>query len=201
MELAINRALELDPMARQKLASLNEQQFRLSCTAPELDIVVAPTAAGLSLFGFYEGEVTTTLRGELSDFSRLIGSNDPAGELINGNLELEGDSAPLIELQKIISGLDMDWEAPLVANLGDVAGHQIAQILRGAWVWGKQTGNSLNRQLEEFIHEEARIAPPALEMEDFFSDVTQLGQRVDRLNARLQRLRARIDSLTERTKK
>ena len=34
--------------------------------------------------------------------------------LDDGRIELEGDSAPLIELQRIISALEIDWEAPLV---------------------------------------------------------------------------------------
>lgn len=196
IELAVNRALELDPQASEKLAALSEYQFRFSCTAPVFDVVVIPGYSGAELYGNYEGDVTSTLRGEASAFSRLLGASDPAGELINGKLELDGDSAPLIELQKIISNLDMDWEAPLVANLGDVVGHQIAQILRSAFEWGKQAGSSLNRQVEEFVHEEARWAPPQLEVEDFFSDITQLGQRVDRLHARMSRLKTRIAALT-----
>jgi ubiquinone biosynthesis protein UbiJ len=47
------------------------------------------------------------------------------------------------------------------------------------------------RQLEEFIHEEARLAPSRLEVEDFYQDVQQLNQRVDRLQARIRQLAAK----------
>ena len=50
--------------------------------------------------GVYEGPVTTSVRGVASDFAELATAKDPAATLINGRLELRGDSAPLIELQK-----------------------------------------------------------------------------------------------------
>jgi ubiquinone biosynthesis protein UbiJ len=112
--------------------------------------------------------------------------------LINGKLELEGNSAALIELQRILGRLDIDWEAPLVDRLGDIAGHQLAQLLRATFSWGKQASSSLRRQLEEFIHEEARLCPPRLELEDFYTDVQQLGLKVERLTLRTQRLRKKL---------
>ena len=95
----------------------------------------------------------------------------------------------------IWASLDMDWEAPLVDTLGDVAGHQLAQILRATIGWGSQASSSLSRQLGEFIHEEARLTPPRLELEDFYRDVQDLGQRVERLQSRTERLRRRLQKL------
>jgi ubiquinone biosynthesis protein UbiJ len=195
LETAANQALALDPVARHKLAELSGHSFKISCTAPKLDIVMLPGSDGLQFFGHYDGPVTTTITGEASDFTRLLAATDPAGELINGRLELQGNSGPLIELQKILASLELDWEAPLVSNLGDVAGHQLAEVMRGLFGWGQQAGRSLNRQMDEFIHEEARIAPPRLEVEDFYQDLGQLRQQVDRVAARLQRLQRRVANL------
>src|SRR5690606_6076340 len=101
----------------------------------------------------------------------------------------------LIELQGIIAALDMDWEAPLVDALGDVAGHQLAEVLRHAFAWGKQASASLARQLDEFIHEEARLSPPRLELEDFYRDAQELTLHVDCLHSRTERLRQRSQKL------
>ncbi len=148
--------------------------------------------------GVYDGPVTTSMRGVASDFAELATARDPTAALINGRIELEGDSAPLIELQGIIGALEIDWEAPLVDALGDVAGHQLAQLLRAAYGWSRQASTGLERQLEEFIHEEARLSPPRLELEDFYRDVHQLGLQVERLQSRTQRLRKRMQKLRER---
>jgi len=192
LEAALNRALTLDPAGQQHLARLAGRTFAIECTAPVIHVYLQPGAERTRLLGYYDGPVTTRVRGSASDFAELAGASDPAATLINGNLVLQGDSAPLIELQGIIGRLDLDWEAPLVNVLGDVAGHQLAQFLRAGFSAGTAASTSLLRQLEEFIHEEARLTPPRLEVEDFYGDVQALQQRVERLGSRLERLRKRI---------
>ena len=196
LEAALNQALTLAPRGRERLAELSDSVFALHCTAPVIDIYLQPGAAGgIRLMGMYEDEVTTSVRGEASDFTELASSRDPTATLINGRLELQGDSAPLIELQQILANLDMDWEAPLVNSLGDITGHQVAQMLRAGFSWGRQASDSLGRQLDEFIHEEARLSPPRLELEDFYRDVQELGQRAERLQSRAQRLSKRLQEM------
>ena len=195
LEGTINRALSLAPLGGEELTPFEDEMFALHCTAPQFELYLYPGRNSVRLAGIHEGPVTTSIRGEASDFTELASSQDPAATLINGALELEGDSAPLIELQKVLSNLDIDWEAPLVDTLGDVAGHQLAEVLRIGFSWGSKAVNSLTRQLEEFIHEEARLSPPRLELEDFYADVRDLGQHVERLQMRAQRLRKKINAL------
>lgn len=190
LEQALNRALQLDPRSGEQLAQLAGEVFQMHCSNPELELFLFPDAGGIKLMGYWEGEITTGISGQAADFADLATASDAAAALINGNLELTGDSAPLLELQSILAGLDMDWEAPLVNSLGDVVGHQLAQGLRGLFGWGQQASASFIRQLEEFIHEEARLAPPRQEVEDFYQDLEQLNLRVDRLQVRLRKLAA-----------
>ncbi len=192
LEAALNRALALTPQGPATLAQFEDAVFALHCTAPRLDVYLHPGARGIRLTGIHSGAVTTSITGKAADFTELATATDPAATLINGDLELAGDSAPLIELQRILAGLDVDWEAPLVSSLGDVAGHQLAQLLRSAFAWGRQATGSLTRQLAEFIQEEARLSPPKLEVEDFYRDVHELNLRVDRLESRIARLRQRL---------
>ena len=192
LESAVNRALRLAPEGLSGLAGLEDCVFKLQCTTPELDIYLQAGSSGIRLMGVYEGEITTTVRGVASDFTKLASSEDPAASLINGKLEIEGDSAPLLELQQALGKLELDWEAPLVNTLGDVAGHQLAQLLRSTFSWSKQASSSFLRQLEEFIHEEARLSPPALELEDFYRDIHELSLRTERLQSRTDRFRQRL---------
>jgi ubiquinone biosynthesis protein UbiJ len=188
LEGAINRALKLDSAALRRIEALQGQVFHLQCTSPALDCYVAPGRGGVRLMGHWEGDCETTISGAASDFAELAGAADPAAALINGDLALEGDSAPLLELQGIITSLDVDWEAPLVDTLGDVVGHQVAEGLRGLSGWGKGASTNLVRQLSEFLQEEARLSPPRLEVEDFYKDLERLNLRLDRLAARLRKL-------------
>jgi ubiquinone biosynthesis protein UbiJ len=195
VERGLNRALELAPEAASELEPLAESVFALHCTAPAMDVYLMPEDGQIRLWGIYDGPVTTSVRGSASDFAEVVTSKDPAATLINGRLELVGDSGSLLQLRQIVADLDMDWEAPLVAVMGDVAGHQFAQMLRATYGWGRQASNSLTRQLEEFIHEEARLSPPRLELEDFYRDIQALGMRVERLQSRADRLRRRLQKL------
>jgi len=195
LEQLLNRALALDPAGSRALAPLSGTVFSLHCTAPPFQAFLLPREDAVQLAGHYDGPVTTRVSGEASDFAQLATAADPTAALINGRLSLEGDSGPLIELQKALAGLELDWEAPLVDSLGDVAGHQLAQVFRGLFSFGRQAQSGLERQLDEFIHEEARLSPPRLELEDFYREVGELSERTERLTTRTERLRTRIQRL------
>ena len=197
-EAAINRALALSPHSVQSLRALQGQVVALECTRPAITLYLEADAEGqLKLRGVYEGPVATRVRGTAADFGELARSADPAATLINGGLSLEGSSTALTSMQRVFSDLDIDWEAPLVDGLGDVAGHQLATMLRGAVDWSRQAAGSLRRQLQEFAQEEARLAPPPLALESFYSDVQQLRERSERLGQRVENLRLRLERLRD----
>lgn len=189
LEASVNRALELAPTASRDLAELQGTALAIECTAPEVEVFVVVEPDGrLRLSHYSELKTVTRVRGSLEDFIALATAEDPAATLINSDLEIVGNTAPLLALQHIITRMDIDWEAPLVSTLGDVAGHQLAEVLRGVFQWGQAAGASLRRQLSEYILEEGRLSPPAAELEQFYRDVDKLALRVDRLQSRLQRL-------------
>jgi ubiquinone biosynthesis protein UbiJ len=198
-ESALNKALALAPYAAQEFAQLGGTVIAITLTQPELTVFAEVTEDGsISLKSVFEGAPTTRVQGSLDAFIALMTSEDPAATLINSELEIRGNSAPLIALQQIVKTLEIDWEAPLVERLGDVAGHQLAQLLRRGAAWGKQSAESLRRQVAEYITEEGRLAPGALELEAFYQDIEQLQQRTERLQSRLSRLAGKIAAQTER---
>lgn len=195
-EAAANAALRLSPHSIESLKELSGQVLALECTRPALTLYVhADEDGSLKLRGVYDGEVATRVRGSIEDFAELARAGDPAAALINGNLRLDGSSATLLSMQRVLSALDLDWEAPLVAGLGDVIGHQLAGMLEGTFAWSRQAGSSLQRQLREFATEEARLAPPPLALEHFYEDIQSLSERSERLAQRVDRLRRRASAL------
>lgn len=198
-EAAANAALRLSPHSIEALKGLAGQVLALECTRPALTLYVhADEDGALKLRGVHDGEVATRVRGRAEDFADLARADDPAAALINGDLRLDGSSATLISMQRVVSGLDIDWEAPLVAGFGDVVGHQLAAVLEGAFSWSQQAGSNVQRQLREFVTEEARLAPPPLELEHFYEDIQTLSERSERLAQRVDRLRRRAAALREK---
>lgn len=198
-ETAINAALRLSPHSLEALKPLQDQVLALVCTRPALTLYINSGANGeLRLRGIYDGPVATRVLGSAEDFAILARAEDPAAALINGGIQLEGSSGTLIDMQRVFNGLDIDWEAPLVDGLGDVAGHQLASMLTAAFQWSRQASSSLRRQLGEFALEEARLAPPRLALEDFYADVEALTERSDRLAQRVESMRLRLERLRDR---
>jgi len=197
-EAAANAALRLSPHSVEALRKGAGEVLAIECTRPELTLFIESTPAGeLKLRGVHEGAVATRVSGRLEDFADLARAEDPAAALINGDLRLDGSSATLLAMQRIFADLDIDWEAPLVAGLGDVAGHQLAQVLQAMFQWSRQAGTNLQRQLREYTTEEGRLGPPPLALEHFYEDIQTLSERSERLAQRIDRLRQRARALLD----
>jgi ubiquinone biosynthesis protein UbiJ len=194
-EGAINRGLELDPASARDLADLSGTILAIECWAPVLEVFAVVEPEGrLHLTSYCEQPCSVRVRGGLSDFLALTTADDPAVTLINSDLEIIGNSAQLIALQTLVGNMQPDWEAPLVEVLGDVAGHQLANLLRQVFSWGQNSSKSLRRQLSEFILEEGRLSPPAAELENFYQEIDSLVLKTDRIESRLKRLAQRLES-------
>ncbi|MEH6557529.1 MAG: SCP2 sterol-binding domain-containing protein [Oceanicoccus sp.] len=189
LETAINKALQLDPSTLIKLNTLQNHVFSLHCTAPEIDLYFIPGENEVRLCGMFDDEADTRLTGSAREFAKLATATDPASALINGELELHGDSQALINLQKILKQLDIDWESSLASIFGDVIGHQMGRTIRRATRFGLQAFKGLKRQIDDYVIEESNMLPPRWQVDRFYNDVDQLAMRTERLQAQLQKLR------------
>ncbi|MEM1142506.1 MAG: SCP2 sterol-binding domain-containing protein [Pseudomonadota bacterium] len=195
-EAVANKALNLSPHSRKSLAGLAHQTLAIECLRPQLLLFLSSDEAGdLQLCGVHEGDISTRVTGTIEDFLDLARASDPSAELINGAIQVQGDTSLLLSMQKILAGVEIDWEAPLVDSFGDVIGHQLAEILRGVLSWSSQAGSSLRRQISEFAREELRLAPPKIALEELFEDISTLNDTSERLTQRATFLRQRAERL------
>jgi|TARA_R110001583_G_scaffold50316_2_gene157051 ubiquinone biosynthesis protein UbiJ len=198
LENLINRALHLDPSARAKLLSLDGQRFALELKEPDLNIGIGITGSRLRILGSLNEGISTRLSGRWSEFAAVATAADPAAALINGNIRISGDTAPLLALRKILADLDIDWEQPLADSFGDVAAHQIGTGLRAGHRWLNATRQNLHRQFEEFLVEESNLVPHPCEADDFYQQIDDVKARSERLEAKLRRLQARLTPQTNK---
>lgn len=192
LESAANRALDFDPATRDALAELDGRVFHIELTSPDIDIYLLPTVDGIALRSVHEGIVDTHVRGNISDFVELLAASDAPSALINGEIRLTGDSAPLLRLQAILHELDCDLEAPLARLIGDVPAHEIGQLARRSRRGAAHALRSLARQGREYVVEEAELVVPRPRVEALLDEIDEVAAATDRLAARLERLRARI---------
>ena len=189
LELLINQALRLDPSTQQQLQRLTNKSILIECTDPAVKVVITLGNDFIELQSFQDQKITSHLTGNLAAFSELLTAEDKVAALINGNLRLQGDSHLLMELQKILLNLDLDWEYQLAKLIGDLPAHWLGKLSRDTYNWLKATQPVFMRHLQEFIIEEAKLSPTKQEMEQFITEVQDTLQRVERLEARLVRLK------------
>ncbi|MNF31416.1 SCP-2 sterol transfer family protein [compost metagenome] len=188
VELGLNRVLALDSTALPRLARLSGQVIALDCTAPALQLFILPSGEGLQLAGQWAGEADCRLRAPATSLLRLATGKDKTAVLHSPEVELDGDSAALLELAGILQDLELDWEYELSRWLGPVASQLLGSHIRSRASWTSQTLDSLRLNLADYLSEESRSLVGQREADARFAELDRLKLDLDRLDARIERL-------------
>lgn len=199
IEAAINQVLALDPDTLERLRALNGKVIAIELQGLDVTLYLIPTDAGLSVFGHFEGEPDTTLRGTPVGMLRMGLAENAGDSFFAGDVEISGDVELGTQFRDILDDLDIDWEEHLSHITGDVVAHKVGNLLRDAVDWGRKTLDTLGRDGAEYLQEESRDLPTRGEMEAFLAAVDTLRSDVDRLEARIKRLEARRKANTEKS--
>lgn len=187
LELALNRALELDPPGRRDLMRALSGPVCFEVSEPvAMAITLQGTRRGVTVSGMRPEHPALVIRGRPLALAALALGDDRA--LKDGRLTIEGDTGLAHQLQQALAQLDPDWEAALARYTGDIAAHIIGRQVRASVRWSRQAMASLTASLEEYIHEETGALPGRRELEPTFEDIDQLSLRSERLAARVDRL-------------
>ena len=187
LERGLNRALALDPAGRQALMAALTGPVQFTIEAPlDLTLALVPAENRIQVVSQPPESPALELAGRPMAFAALATGDDQVFSA--GRLRVMGDMALAHQFQRAIDQLDPDWEAALAEYLGDVPAHFIGQRVRSAVKWSRQAFQSLNANVEEYIHEESRSLPGRRELEATFDDIDQLSLRVERLDARTRQI-------------
>ncbi len=188
LEVALNAVLQLDPASREALTALEGRVLQIRCTEPLLTVYLLPGKTP-RLQTQCEHKPETVLEGRAADLLALFFAEDRGQALINSPVTLKGNSQLLMDIQALLADINPDFERPLSRLIGDVAAHELGRGLRHGLGIGKRLAGSLSRSLGDYLHEEARLAPTAGEVDDFIEGVQQLKQDTERLAERIHRLK------------
>lgn len=185
IESMINAALEYDPGTRLALANINGQVLAVSVTAPAVTVYVTADDDGVRLMNQWEGQVDTRLHGSLTALAKLARNEHG---FVGTGVEVMGNTALLVELQRLLKNLDIDWEDALSEKIGDIAGHHSAEAIRTSVNYTRARTREMHRLTGDFLTEEFKAAVPRAELDAFYQDVDELRLHLDRLEARVNRL-------------
>ncbi|NBB13059.1 SCP2 domain-containing protein [Pseudomonas sp. SLFW] len=187
-EHGINRVLQMDSTALPRLERLSGKVIAVECTSPAFHLHILPSDEGLMLASRWEAGADVTLRAPAASLMRLALSKDKNAVLHSPEVELDGESAVLLELVGVLQDLDLDWEYELQRWLGPVATPLMGGHLRNSARWTRESMASLSHNLAEYLAEESRTLVGKREAEARFAELDQTQQDLERLEARFERL-------------
>lgn len=192
IEAALNRVLQLDEDSVARLSRLQGKVIAIEFSGLDVALYLIPEAGNLTVYGRFEGEADTVLRGSPLALMRM-GLAKHAGDVVfAGDVIISGDVELGQEFRDILDGLDIDWEEHLSHFTGDLVAHKVGNLLRGAVAWGQQTADTLGQDTAEYLQEESDMLPNRDEVDAYLSEVDRLRTDVDRLEARVQRLQSHL---------
>ncbi|WP_339487022.1 ubiquinone biosynthesis accessory factor UbiJ [Pseudomonas sp. EL_65y_Pfl2_R95] len=191
VETGLNRVLALDSTALPRLEPLAGKVIAIDCQSPAMSLFIMPDGEGLMLAARWEGEVDCRLRAPASHLLRLATSSDKTAVLHSPEVELEGDSAVLLDFAAVLQDLELDWEYELSRWLGPVGSQLLGSHLRSRVSWTSQTLDTLRLNLADYLSEESRTLVGQREANARFAELDDLKLALDRLDARIERLAQR----------
>lgn len=199
LQRLVNQALQYDPLARQRLATLDGKRLVLAMREPSLTlslIIEAPEGADSTqvLISLEDMEACDArVSGRASDLLAVLQASDRTAAMMAHQIDIQGDTRTFFSLQEVLAGLDIDWEMALADRLGDLPAHWLADGLRLVGQMARNHGESLQRTVRNYGREESGLFVPTSLWRQHSESVYQTRLAADRLQARVQRLQQRLE--------
>ena len=188
-EIGGNRLLAFDEAALSGCREMQGHCIAIEITDLDFKLYCHPGDWGIRLSRDAPArEVDATISGRLMALVNLASQDDKVSTSIQERVSFNGNVSLAQKLQRILAGLDIDWEEALAQRTGDVVAFQLHQGLRRFGEWFRQSADSVLLTSSEYLREEARLSPTQVEFEVFQSRLTELRHDVARAEARLQRI-------------
>jgi len=187
--------LRLDPEALERAAAMAGKTIAVELVSLGQTIYLSPEAGAIRLRADHSGEVHVRIRG--TPLALLAMSADTEGASVASGVEIIGDVALGRHLQSLLASFSVDWEELLSGYLGDVAAHQLGNGGRAAAQWLAETRATLERDVAEYLRNEAELLPERWQIRQFLAAVDELRSDIDRLDARIKRLHGRFGRSAE----
>lgn len=188
IEVAINRVLQLDEETVARLAKIQGKVIAIEFSGLDVTLCLIPELEQLTVYGRFEGDVDTVLRGTPMALMRMGLATHAGDALFAGEVSISGDVELGQEFSEILDAMDIDWEEHLSHITGDLVAHKVGNAVRDIFSWGQQTISTLGQDAAEYLQEEDDALPNRDEVETYLSQIDVLRTDVDRMEARVNRL-------------
>ena len=186
-ENLINGALKYDPATLRKMGELEGKLLLIESTVPPLRLAMETNSQGIMLHSNWQDKADTTVSGSLVAIAGLAVNSASQASFSGSGVKVSGDLNFLIEINRLMTELDVDWEGILAAVIGDIPAHLMAEKLRKSASMAKDMGRRAKSAAAEVAQEELRVTPTSPEFDGFSRQVRELSSGVERAAARINK--------------
>lgn len=180
---ALNRLLEAEPWARERLAPFAGMALELRAPPlPGLRFVILPGGRLEAAGGAEHADLVVTLRPE------ALPALMQGEEHFLRSIDVAGDTRLAAETMTLMRHLRWDAEEDLSRLVGDVAAHRLMGLARHILAWQADAARRLAETVSDYAVEEKRILVSKRDFEAFASETSRLRDAVERLERRVRRL-------------
>jgi ubiquinone biosynthesis protein UbiJ len=176
----INRAIERESWAREKLAAHAGRTVRLSCGPIQRTIAI--DAAGRFVDGVSPPEVSLAI--SPADVPALLAGPERWTELVRA----DGDASLAATFGELAATLPWFVERSLSGVFGPILGQQVSDAGRRLLAFSGYAAGRFGESVARYVRDEAKIAIGPAEAGGFAADVAQIAARTDALVARVDAL-------------
>jgi len=185
IETSLNLWLKLDANTLPKFNNMQGKIICLHISGLELKLYFLPDQNDIAVMGCYAGEPDTIIKGAPITLMRLSTSKNAAKTLLETNASISGNTQLGAEFSRILSEVEIDWEALLAKYVGDMVADQAGRIAYISSEWIKDATQTMQSNTTAYLTEEAGLLPVAEEVNYYLDQVDELRMSVDRLEARI----------------
>lgn len=187
-EAAFNRYLLLDETTPVRLQKLRGKIAKISFKYTNFNLFLQFSPERIYVITHTQDTPHVTLTATPLTFVSLWQKNLAKLPVSNQDLVITGDVAVAENINALFRQLDIDWEGHFAKHFGDVFAHQFGQIVRNTAAWLANSKSTLEKNFTEYVQEEKRLLPTAIELNTLLSSVDGIRNDVERAEARLDRL-------------
>ena len=181
--LIINSALAHDEVSLRALGELSGTKVQIISHSPQFTIYLKIYADQITLSNEGDIEQTITLSGSLVALISGLFDADEISTLYGTGITANGDTGVLKKLNKLMTGLNIDWEAAIGKLIGPMPAHLVTNAVSKIRPAISKNRRRICEIAIEVAQEEFRLTPTKVEFDNFSEEIQLLSSRVDRLEA------------------
>ena len=183
----LNRNVAMSTQAQALAQRLEGRSLAVHVEGLPLRVLASVESGQVTLSTAADETADATVSGSPLSLLSLIGT-DARVRLRSSPVTINGDAEIAEGFQELLRAARPELEEELSRHIGDVAAHQVGNVLRGLTGWGRNAAATFAANVGEYLQEEGRDLVTRTEMDEFLREVDEQREAADRLEARVAQL-------------